>query len=101
MPQADVVIAVGAHLDLFSTQFRYGIISREAALIHHSMVGTDIGVVFPVAQAVVGSTLSFIEGLATRLKGKWDWVDVAKARRDWNQEREKLLNSSAAQSSRR
>jgi len=95
MPQADVVIAVGAHLDLFSTQFRYGIISREAALIHHSAVATDIGVVFPVAQAVVGSTLSFIEGLAARLKGKWNWVDVAKARRDWDTERQKLLDTSA------
>ena len=95
MPQADVVIALGAHLDLFSTQFRYGIISREAALIHHSTVATDIGVTFPVAQAIVGSTLSCIEGLAARLKGKWDWCDVAKARRDWNQEREKLLDTSA------
>ncbi|HEV3011561.1 MAG TPA: thiamine pyrophosphate-binding protein [Burkholderiales bacterium] len=95
MPQADVVIAVGAHLDLFSTQFRYGIISREAALLHHSTVATDIGVAFPVAQAIVGSTLSFIEGLAARLKGTWDWVDVAKARGEWNQEREKLLNTSA------
>ena len=95
MPQADVVIALGAHLDLFSTQFRYGIISREAALIHHSTVATDIGVTFPVAQAIVGSTLSCIEGLAARLKGKWDWCDVAKARRDWNQERDKLLDTSA------
>ena len=95
MPQADVVIAVGAHLDLFSTQFRYGIISREATLIHHSTVATDIGVAFPVAQAVVGSTLSFIEGLTARLEGKWEWVDVAKARREWNQEREKLLDRNA------
>jgi len=89
------VIALGAHLDLFSTQFRYGIISRDAALIHHSTVATDIGVAFPVEQAVVGSTLSFIEGLADRVKGKWDWVDVAKARRDWNAEREKFLNLDA------
>ena len=95
MPKADVVIAVGAHLDLFSTQFRYGIISREAAIIHHSPVATDIGVVFPVAQAVVGSTRSFIEGLAARLKGKWDWVDVPAARRDWEAERGKLLDPSA------
>jgi acetolactate synthase-1/2/3 large subunit len=95
MPQADVVIAVGAHLDLFSTQFRYGIISREAALIHQSMVATDIGVAFPVAQALVGSTLSFIEGLAARLKAKWDWVDVSKARRDWDAERQKLLDTGA------
>jgi thiamine pyrophosphate-dependent acetolactate synthase large subunit-like protein len=95
MPQADVIIAVGAHLDLFSTQFRYGIISREAAIIHHSTVATDIGVVFPVAQAVVGSTISFVEGLTARLKGKWDWVDVAKARHGWDREREKLVDLKA------
>jgi thiamine pyrophosphate-dependent acetolactate synthase large subunit-like protein len=95
LPQADVVIAAGAHLDLFSTQFRYGIISRDAALIHHSTVATDIGVAFPVAQAVVGSTLSFVEGLASRLKGRWDWCDVAKARADWNGERKKLLDVKA------
>jgi thiamine pyrophosphate-dependent acetolactate synthase large subunit-like protein len=95
LPQADVVIAVGAHLDLFSTQFRYGIIGREAALIHHSTVATDIGVAFPVAQAVVGSTASFIEGLASRLKGKWGWCDVGQARRDWDVERQKLLDARA------
>jgi thiamine pyrophosphate-dependent acetolactate synthase large subunit-like protein len=95
MPQADVVIAVGAHLDLFSTQFRYGIISREARLIHHSTVATDIGVAFPVAQAIVGSTASLIEGLAARLEGKWGWLDVAKARREWEHEREKLLDGKA------
>ena len=92
MPQADVVVAIGAHLDLFSTQFRYGIISRDAAIIHNSTVATDIGVTFPVAQAVVGSTLSFIEGLAERLKQKWSWLDVAKARHEWNNERQKLLD---------
>ena len=95
VPQADVVIAVGAHLDLFSTQFRYGIIDREAALIHQSTVATDIGVAFPVAQAAVGSTASFIEGLASRLKSKWEWCDVAKARREWREEREKLLDRKA------
>jgi thiamine pyrophosphate-dependent acetolactate synthase large subunit-like protein len=95
MPQADVVIAVGAHLDLFSTQFRYGIIGREATLIHHSTVATDIGVTFPIAQAVVGSTPSFLEGLSARLKGKWGWLDVASARREWDAERGKLLNGKA------
>jgi acetolactate synthase-1/2/3 large subunit len=95
LPQADVVIALGAHLDLFSTQFRYGIISRDAALIHNSTVATDIGVAFPVAQAVVGSTLSFVEGLGTRLKNKWDWVDVAKVRNEWDAERQNLLDTKA------
>ena len=95
LPQADVVIALGAHLDLFSTQFRYGLISREAQLIHQSAVGTDIGVVFPVAQALAGSTLSFIEGLAARLKGKWDWLDVGEARRQWREERDQLLDVKA------
>jgi acetolactate synthase I/II/III large subunit len=95
MPQADMVIAVGAHLDLFSTQFRYGIISREAKLIHQSAVATDIGVAFPVAQAVAGSTQSFLEGLAARIKGNWEWLDVAKARRDWDAERQKLVDPEA------
>jgi len=95
MPQADVVIAVGAHIDLFSTTFKYGIISREAKLIHHSPVATDIGVVFPVAQAVVGSTLSFIEGLSERLDKKWNWIDVASARKDWDAERSRLLDHKA------
>ncbi len=94
MPEADVVIALGAHIDLFSTTFKYGIISREAKLIHHSPVGTDIGVVFPVAQAVVGSTLSFIDGLNERLNRKWEWTSVAKLRREWDEERKRLLDYS-------
>jgi acetolactate synthase I/II/III large subunit len=92
MPQADVVIALGAHIDVFSTTFKYGILSQESQLIHHSPVATDIGVVFPVTQAVVGSTASCIGGLAQRLKKKWSWIDVAKARKDWDAEREKLLD---------
>jgi thiamine pyrophosphate-dependent acetolactate synthase large subunit-like protein len=96
VPQADVVVALGAHIDVFSTTFKYGIISRDASLIHHSMVGTDIGVVFPVAQAVVGSTLSFVEGLAERLgKSKKGWIDVAKLKKDWETERAGLLKPAA------
>jgi thiamine pyrophosphate-dependent acetolactate synthase large subunit-like protein len=93
MPQADVVVALGAHIDTFSTSFKYGIISKQAKLIHHSPVGTDIGVVFPVTQAVAGSTASFIDGLATRLAGKkWRWADVAGLRRGWDAERKKMLD---------
>ena len=99
VPEADVVIALGAHIDLFSTTFKYGIISRDAQLIHHSTVATDIGVVFPVAQAVVGSTLSFIQGLDERLRrrprSKWEWTSVAKLRREWDEERRRLLDESA------
>jgi thiamine pyrophosphate-dependent acetolactate synthase large subunit-like protein len=95
LPQADVVIAVGAHIDIFSTTFKYGLIGREAKLIHHSPVGTDIGVVFPVSQAIVGSTLSFVEGLAERLDKKWDWLDVATARKEWDSERNAFLNYDA------
>ena len=95
LPQADVVIAVGAHIDMFSTTFKYGLISRDAKLIHHSPVGTDIGVVFPVAQAVEGSTLSFIEGLSERLDKKWNWIDVATARKEWDSERNAFLNYDA------
>jgi thiamine pyrophosphate-dependent acetolactate synthase large subunit-like protein len=94
-PQADVVIAIGAHIDLFSTAgFKHGIISREAKLIHHSAAAAAIGVVFPVAHAVVGSTASLIDGLGARLKDRWKWLDVAKLRAEWDAEREKLLDRS-------
>ena len=89
-PRADVIVAVGAHIDVYSTTFRYGVFSREAKLVHHSVVPSDIGVVFPVALAVTGSTASFVQGLADRVhrSGKrWDWIDVAKARADWDIER--------------
>ena len=92
VPQADVIIALGAHIDLFSTTFKYGIINRDAKLIHHSPVATDIGVVFPVAQAIAGSTLSFIEGLRQRVKGKWEWTSVSKLRSEWDTERNRLLD---------
>jgi thiamine pyrophosphate-dependent acetolactate synthase large subunit-like protein len=93
MPQADVIVALGAHIDTFSTNFKYGIISKQSKLIHHSPVGTDIGVVFPVTQAVAGSTASFIDGLASRLTGKkWRWADVAGLRRGWDAERKKMLD---------
>jgi acetolactate synthase-1/2/3 large subunit len=92
-PQADVIIAVGAHIDLFSTGFKYGVIGRDAKLIHHSAVAANIGIVFPVAQAVVGSTRSFIEGLTDRLsKNPFKWLDVARLRQDWDAEREKMLD---------
>ena len=78
MPQADVVIAVGAHLDLFSTQFRYGIISREAALIHHSTVGDRHrrGLPGRAGSRRLDAELHRRDS-PSRLKGKWDWVDVA------------------------
>ena len=96
VPEADVVVALGAHIDYFSTQFKHGIISREAKLIQQSPVATDIGVVFPVAQALAGSTASFIRGLEERLSGrKWPWCDVARLRREWDAERERLLDRDA------
>jgi thiamine pyrophosphate-dependent acetolactate synthase large subunit-like protein len=94
VPQADVVIAIGAHLDFFSTAFKYGIISRDAKLIHHSAAAAAIGVVFPVSQAVLGSTLSFIEGLTKKIKQKSEWANVAKLRKDWDAEREAMLDRS-------
>ncbi|HYX65223.1 MAG TPA: thiamine pyrophosphate-binding protein, partial [Burkholderiales bacterium] len=96
LPQADVIVAVGAHIDVFSTTFKYGLLSREAKLVHHSAVASDLGAVFPVAQAVVGSTASFIDGLAERLRGrKWQWCNVEKLRREWDAERERLLDRNA------
>jgi len=92
-PQADVIVALGAHLDLFSTGFKHGIIARDAKLIHHSAVAANIGIVFPVSHAVVGSTASFIDGLTDRLsKNSFKWLDVGRLRQDWDAEREKMLD---------
>ncbi|MES2564167.1 MAG: thiamine pyrophosphate-binding protein, partial [Pseudomonadota bacterium] len=85
VPKADLIIAVGAHIDVFSTMFKYGIISEQAQLIHHTSSPGQIGIVFPVTLGVTGSTMSFIKGLTervTRAGLKKSWVDVAQARKE-------------------
>jgi thiamine pyrophosphate-dependent acetolactate synthase large subunit-like protein len=37
-PRADVIVAIGAHIDVYSTTFRYGVFSRDAKLVQHSTV---------------------------------------------------------------
>ena len=37
VPKADVIVAIGAHIDVFSTMFKYGIFSEQAKLVHHSV----------------------------------------------------------------
>ena len=85
VPQADVIIAIGAHFDVFSTLYKYGIFSEQARIIHHSAAPGQIGIVFPVALGVTGSTASFIAGLSERAAKaglKKPWTDVAQARAD-------------------
>ena len=89
VPKADLIVAIGAHIDVFSTMHKYGIFSEKAKLVHHSAAPGQIGIVFPVALGVTGSTLSFINGLAERVARadlRKSWVDVAKARADWETE---------------
>ena len=75
-PKADVIVAVGAHFDVFSTLYKYGIFSENAKIIHNTSAPGQIGIVFPVELGVAGSAASFIKGLAERAaKGK--------ARRGW------------------
>ena len=86
VPRADLIVAIGAHFDVFSTMYRYGIFSEQAQILHHSAAPGQIGIVFPVALAVTGSTASFIAGLAERAAHtglRKSWMDVAKARADW------------------
>lgn len=90
-PRADVVVAIGAHIDYYSSTFKYGVFTPETKIIHHNPVGTDIGVVYPVAAAVTGSTRSFIEGLSDRIAKsgqRWEWLDVGKARSQWDIDRD-------------
>ena len=85
VPQADVIVAIGAHMDVFSTMYKYGILSESAKLVHHSSAPGQIGIVFPVTLGVTGSTMSFIRGLGERVAKsnlKKAWLDVAKARAD-------------------
>src|SRR3972149_7719147 len=60
VPKADVIVAIGAHFDVFSTMYKYGIFSEQAKIIHHSAAPGQIGIVFPVALGVTGSTARFI-----------------------------------------
>ena len=85
VPEADLIVAIGAHMDVFSTMYKYGIISEKARLVHHSSAPGQIGIVFPVTLGVSGSTMSFITGLAERVKRagiRKSWADVARARAD-------------------
>lgn len=88
-PKADVVVAIGAHFDVFSTMYKYGVFSESAKIIHHTSAPGQIGIVFPVTLGVAGSSMSFIQGLAARAgqsAARKPWVDVAKARADFDAE---------------
>lgn len=88
-PKADVIVAIGAHFDVFSTMYKYGVFSETARIIHHTAAPGQIGIVFPVALGVAGSSASFIQGLAERAAKstpRKSWVDVAKARADFDAE---------------
>jgi thiamine pyrophosphate-dependent acetolactate synthase large subunit-like protein len=91
VPKADLIVAIGAHIDVFSTTFKYGIFNEHAQLVHHSAAPGQIGIVFPVTLGVTGSTASFIAGLAERAATEGlrkAWVDVEKARAEWDRELE-------------
>jgi acetolactate synthase I/II/III large subunit len=90
VPQADLVIAIGARFDLLSTNFKYGVISPASKIVHHAPVPSQVGVVYPVAASLTGSTVSFVEGLLERAKRggrRWEWADLKKARAEWEVER--------------
>lgn len=97
-PQADVVIAVGAHFDVFSTMYKYGIFSENAKIIHQTSAPGQIGIVFPVTLGVAGSVTSFINGLAARAaknKPRKSWFDVAAARAAYDAEIHGILRPEA------
>jgi thiamine pyrophosphate-dependent acetolactate synthase large subunit-like protein len=98
VPQADVIVAIGAHIDVFSTMFKYGIFSERAKLIHHTSAPGQIGIVFPVTLGVAGSTASFIAGLTARASKaglRKSWVDTKKARAECEAEQQAALRHDA------
>lgn len=98
VPKADVIIAIGAHIDVFSTMHKYGVFGANAKLVHHSAAPGQIGIVFPVTLGVTGSTGSFIAGLTERAKKaklSKAWVDVPKARAEWETELQGVVKHDA------
>lgn len=97
-PKADVIVAVGSHFDVFSTMYRYGVFNESAKIIHHTSAPGQIGIVFPVALGVAGSSASFVQGLAERAARsapRKPWVDVAKARAEFDAELDAALKPDA------
>jgi len=97
-PKADLIVALGAHFDFYSTTYKYGLFSEKAKIVHHTTAPGQIGIVFPVTVGLTGSTASFIKGLADRAaKGKprKSWVDVAKARAEYDAELQAALKPQA------
>ena len=98
VPQADLIIAIGAHMDVYSTMFRYGIFSKDAQLVHQSAAAGQIGIVFPVKLAIAGSTASMIAGLSERAAQRGlrkSWIDVAKVREQYDGERNAVVRPDA------
>ncbi len=96
-PKADVIIAIGSHFDVFSTMYKYGVFSQSAKIIHHTSAPGQIGIIFPVEMGVAGTSASFIKGLTERAKSgaRKPWVDVAKARADFDAELNAVLKPDA------
>jgi acetolactate synthase I/II/III large subunit len=97
-PKADVIVAIGSHFDVFSTMYKYGVFSQNAKIIHHTSAPGQIGIVFPVEMGVTGSSASFIKGLAERAGNagaRKPWVDVAKARAEFDAELNAVLTPDA------
>jgi thiamine pyrophosphate-dependent acetolactate synthase large subunit-like protein len=98
LPKADVIVAIGAHFDVFSTMYKYGVFSEQAKIVHHTAAPGQIGIVFPVTLGVTGSTMSFIKGLTERAAKaglRKAWVDVAKARAECEAEQQSDLRPEA------
>jgi thiamine pyrophosphate-dependent acetolactate synthase large subunit-like protein len=96
VPQADVIVAIGAHFDVFSTMYKYGIFSEQATLVHHTAAPGQIGIVFPVDVGVTGSTISFVTGLSERAaKAGLRRVDVPKARAECEAEQQAAVRADA------
>ena len=88
-PKADLIVAIGAHIDVFSTTFKYGIFSERAKLVHHSTAPGQIGIVFPATVGITGSTTSLVKGLIERVAKnglRKAWAAVEKARAEWDRE---------------
>ncbi|MCC7104857.1 MAG: thiamine pyrophosphate-binding protein, partial [Chloroflexi bacterium] len=97
--EADLIVMVGGRFDFFSTDFRSGVIPPRAKIVHQATVATQIGQVFPVELAVVGSTRSFVDGLTERATraGRLArvWPELERARTAFQTERAAMVRADA------
>ena len=84
---ADLVLAVGVHLDFLTTKFKSSFIGEKSTLIHVSKDPERIGTVYPVDMGIISGASAFLESarklVSDQESRKPDRPELAQWRSDW------------------